>query len=46
MPPGHELTHFYALLPALAVLAAVSPAAVNALIAALTLLQLLTTQRQ
>lgn len=46
MPPGHNMTRFYALLPLLAAFAALAPAAVNALTAALTLLQLLTTPRQ
>lgn len=46
MPSGHDLTRLYALLPFLTVIAATAPAAVNALTAALTLLQLLTAHRQ
>lgn len=43
MPPGHDLTRFYALIPALAVLAALQPAAFTAVTEALALL---TTIRQ
>lgn len=46
MPPGHNLTHIYALLPLLAMFAVLAPAAVDALTAALTVLQLLTAPRQ
>ena len=38
MPPGHDVTRFYALLPLLAVLAALDPASANAILTALGIL--------
>ncbi|MYW46379.1 hypothetical protein [Streptomyces sp. SID161] len=35
MPPGHDLTRFYALLPLLSILAALNPPAITAVSAAL-----------
>lgn len=37
MPPGHDMTHFYALLPLLAVLAALDPATAEAVLTAATI---------
>ena len=38
MPPGHDLTRFYAIIPILAALAALDPAAANAVLTALGIL--------